>query len=636
MRVVPAPELDRTLVVAAGSAGECLALLAGALRSAHDVSAAAVDPERGSLLRLEGFAASVEARTRALCARAALCSADGARGRCVARAVGTTLASAAALAASPVVWRISVPPADALRVLERARARAVSARLGRRLDTRGVRCRRRGARARCTRRRARDAAQSAGRGARSHGRVPAAAAGGCRCGAAIARRVRSTRHLEPWPHGLKDATCKLVSLLGSSNGPCVAASEPILRKCVHCGFCTATCPTYVLARRRARQPARAYLFDQGHARERPACDGRRRAARRPLLELSFMHDDVPVGRALPTPHRSRARARRANLPAAYRASAGCAPRSLPCCRTRGACVRRWQRQARRGRSRACCPRPLRALLELAPRRRASAARNARAPRAAIVRRARKRVALVTGCVQTVIAPEINAATIRLLERCGVDVVSVGGCCGALVHHLGKERGANALAACARLAAACRAGRRRARCDRSQRLGLRYARQGLRLRVSRRSAPRCAGGRRQRFGARRDRSLGGTRLAACRRERAATDRRLSLGVLDAAWPESRAAAARAARCGRLRAQGDRGRASMLRLGRHLQRAAARDRAAVARAQARAYCAHRRRVSWRRATSAASRSSRAAPASPSCTPSSCSTGRRAGRGRRRSRT
>ena len=67
LRVAPAPELDRTLVVAAGSTGECLALLGAALRSPHDVSAAAVDPERGSLLRLEGFAASVEARTRALC-----------------------------------------------------------------------------------------------------------------------------------------------------------------------------------------------------------------------------------------------------------------------------------------------------------------------------------------------------------------------------------------------------------------------------------------------------------------------------------------------------------------------------------------------------------------------------------------
>jgi glycolate oxidase iron-sulfur subunit len=56
------------------------------------------------------------------------------------------------------------------------------------------------------------------------------------------------------------------------------------------------------------------------------------------------------------------------------------------------------------------------------------------------------VALVTGCVQTVIAPQINAATIRLLERCGVDVVPVGGCCGALVHHLGKEQRASSLAA----------------------------------------------------------------------------------------------------------------------------------------------------------------------------------------------
>jgi glycolate oxidase iron-sulfur subunit len=57
-----------------------------------------------------------------------------------------------------------------------------------------------------------------------------------------------------------------------------------------------------------------------------------------------------------------------------------------------------------------------------------------------------RVALVEGCVQTVLAPQINAATVRLLERCGAEVVRIGGCCGALVHHLGKERRANALGA----------------------------------------------------------------------------------------------------------------------------------------------------------------------------------------------
>jgi glycolate oxidase FAD binding subunit len=118
IRVAPAPELDRTLVVAAGSAAECLALLGRALRSPHDVSAAAVDPARGSLLRLEGFAASVEARTRALCAELE-CEPQAVLEGAESRACWYALASGVPLAASPVVWRISVPPADAPRVLER-------------------------------------------------------------------------------------------------------------------------------------------------------------------------------------------------------------------------------------------------------------------------------------------------------------------------------------------------------------------------------------------------------------------------------------------------------------------------------------------------------------------------------------
>jgi glycolate oxidase FAD binding subunit len=118
VRVAPAPELDRTLVIPAGSAGECLDLLTAALRSSHDVSAAAVDPERGSLLRLEGFASSVEARARALCAELN-CTPQTVLEGGVSRECWHELASASALAVSPVVWRISVPPADALRVLER-------------------------------------------------------------------------------------------------------------------------------------------------------------------------------------------------------------------------------------------------------------------------------------------------------------------------------------------------------------------------------------------------------------------------------------------------------------------------------------------------------------------------------------
>ena len=55
----------------------------------------------------------------------------------------------------------------------------------------------------------------------------------------------------------------------------------------------------------------------------------------------------------------------------------------------------------------------------------------------------RRVALLTGCAQEALAPEINQATIRLLNRLGVDVVLPRGegCCGSLLHHLGKEHAA---------------------------------------------------------------------------------------------------------------------------------------------------------------------------------------------------
>jgi glycolate oxidase FAD binding subunit len=118
IRVAPAPELDRTLVLPAGSIGECLALLGGALRTSHDVSAAGVDPKRGALIRLEGFAASVEARTRALCDELR-CTPELVLEGSASRDCWHALASAYALASSSIVWRISVPPADALRVLER-------------------------------------------------------------------------------------------------------------------------------------------------------------------------------------------------------------------------------------------------------------------------------------------------------------------------------------------------------------------------------------------------------------------------------------------------------------------------------------------------------------------------------------
>jgi glycolate oxidase iron-sulfur subunit len=54
---------------------------------------------------------------------------------------------------------------------------------------------------------------------------------------------------------------------------------------------------------------------------------------------------------------------------------------------------------------------------------------------------RATVALLAGCAQQVLAPEINAATIRVLQRQGVEVLvpRIQGCCGALAWHVGDER-----------------------------------------------------------------------------------------------------------------------------------------------------------------------------------------------------
>jgi glycolate oxidase iron-sulfur subunit len=91
---------------------------------------------------------------------------------------------------------------------------------------------------------------------------------------------------------------------------------------------------------------------------------------------------------------------------------------------------------------------LAAMLRLAPARlpkrdRSAAAAASAAPGA----QPHRRVALLSGCVASVLAPQINAAAARVLARNGIEVVPVPGegCCGALVHHLGREAEARAQA-----------------------------------------------------------------------------------------------------------------------------------------------------------------------------------------------
>jgi len=116
LRVVPLPETERTLVVPCTLAEDAVGILGAALGSPHDVTAAAFDPLRGCLLRVEGFSASVDARAAALARslrHADVAAIDGAASRALWAAIG----GAAALARWPVVWKISVPPTDAPRLL---------------------------------------------------------------------------------------------------------------------------------------------------------------------------------------------------------------------------------------------------------------------------------------------------------------------------------------------------------------------------------------------------------------------------------------------------------------------------------------------------------------------------------------
>ena len=357
------------------------------------------------------------------------------------------------------------------------------------------------------------------------------------------------------------------------------------------------------------------------------------------LSCLVVHDDVPVGRALPAPDRPRARARRAArfggrwrerwLRAALAAVLPY-PRRVRAALALAALARPFAR---------LLPAPLRAMLALAPRaprERAAARANAGARRRSPRARASASRSSRAAC-RPCIAPEINAATIRLLERCGAEVVTVGGCCGALVHHSGKERA-----------------RTRSRRRSSSGCTPSSTARGLDAIVANASGcgthvkdygyvfrddARARGARRGRVSAKaRDVTevLAELGLPPRRADAPSAGRGLSLRVLDAARPEGRAAAARAARARGLRGQGDCRRAPLLRLRRHLQCSAARARDAVARPQARAHRAHgrRRRRDRQHRLHHAARGRRRRR--PSCTRWSCSIGRRAGRGRPRSRT
>ncbi|QDZ02321.1 glycolate oxidase subunit GlcF [Nitratireductor mangrovi] len=232
--------------------------------------------------------------------------------------------------------------------------------------------------------------------------------------------------------------------------PDVAHSEQILRKCVHCGFCTATCPTYVTLGNELDSPrGRIYLIKDMLENGRPAdreivthidrclsclacmttcpsgvnymhlVDHARshieKTYRRPLLDRLTRQ---VLAKVLPYPARFRAALSLARLGRPF------APLLAAVGLT-----------------------PFGAMLKLAPSQIPARSDSAKAGDRAPIGERRGRVALLSGCAQPVLKPEINEAAIRLLNRLGIEVtIAAGeGCCGALVHHMGREDDALAAA-----------------------------------------------------------------------------------------------------------------------------------------------------------------------------------------------
>jgi glycolate oxidase iron-sulfur subunit len=239
--------------------------------------------------------------------------------------------------------------------------------------------------------------------------------------------------------------------------PDTAESEKVVRKCVHCGFCTATCPTYVLLGDELDSPrGRIYLIKDMLEQQRPATASVVQHLDRCLSCLGCMttcpsgvHYQHLIDHARAHVERTYRRPLRQRLLRAMLAQVLPYPGRLRMALRMAALVPGFLERA--------LPVPLRTMLQLAATHAATARTELSvAPRPAAPR---GRVALLVGCAQGVLTPETHAATHRLLSRAGWEVVPVTGCCGALTHHLGRREQAEGFAGrlIEQLRAVCAAG-----------------------------------------------------------------------------------------------------------------------------------------------------------------------------------
>jgi glycolate oxidase iron-sulfur subunit len=230
--------------------------------------------------------------------------------------------------------------------------------------------------------------------------------------------------------------------------PQVAESEKILRACVHCGFCTATCPTYVLDGNELDSPrGRIYLIKDMLENDRPATAEVVLHIDRCLSCLACM-TTCPSG----VHYMHLVDHARAHIEHSYRR-----PAHERWLRSLLAALLPYPQRFRMVLGAGLAAKPftglvaalgltrLAAMLRLVPWR---GPHRPLAPQTFAAEGPRRgRVALLAGCVNDVLAPQINAAAIRVLTRLGIEVVVAegAGCCGSLVHHMGREEQALAQA-----------------------------------------------------------------------------------------------------------------------------------------------------------------------------------------------
>ena len=230
--------------------------------------------------------------------------------------------------------------------------------------------------------------------------------------------------------------------------PAIQRANEVLRTCVHCGFCTATCPTYQVLGDELDSPrGRIYLIKDMLEKGRPADAKTVQHIDRCLSCLACM-TTCPSGVHYMhlVDHAREYIEQTYKRPLFDRVLRWTLAKILPYpTRFRIALL-----GAKIGRPFAFLmpDARLKAMLAMAPKVIPPVSRNddpqvfrAQGPR-------RMRVALMTGCAQRALNTDINDATIRLLTRLGCDVVIAEGqgCCGALTHHMGKTAESHATAA----------------------------------------------------------------------------------------------------------------------------------------------------------------------------------------------